>query len=176
MANIDNAMVLGQSLLSIVEAMGSFKDKGLKILEESGISNPQPDKWYPLANNLEAFKRIESSIGPKTLFQIGKKVPENSLWPPEIDNMDKAFGSIDIAYHMNHKGGDIGTYKVQKVGDKELKVITDNPYPCDFDLGLLEAIARKFKPDSSMYASVKHENEHVCRKDSSGSCTYVIKW
>jgi hypothetical protein len=102
----NGVMVNGESVLSIINGMELFQSQALKVLEKHDIKNPQPGQWYPQQNWLDAFKEISETIGTKTLFAIGKKIPENSIFPPDLDSIEKALPGIDVAYHMNHRGGE----------------------------------------------------------------------
>jgi hypothetical protein len=46
------------------------------------------------------------------MFLIGKAIPEKAVLPPEIDSLEKALHSINMAYRMNHRGGEFGFYKL----------------------------------------------------------------
>lgn len=182
--------VNGETVLSIVNGMELFKQEAFQILKENGIDKPQPGKWYGQQSWLNAFKTISDKLGANTLFLIGKKIPESAQWPPFVDNIEKALASIDVAYHMNHriknevlfnpqtgamKEG-IGHYGFQKVSDKMIKMVCNNPYPCDFDRGIIEAAGRKFLPKDSLGITVKHDDSQPCRKKGQESCTYVVTW
>ena len=109
---------------------------------------------------------------------IGTKIFDNAVWPPDLDNIQKALASIDVAYHMNHRNGRIGNYKLVSFdGEKKTaKLVCDNPYPCDFDKGIITAIARTFKPTTSTIANVVHDDTEPCRKKGADSCTYSVTW
>ncbi len=124
----------------------SFRSTTVTILKKHGIVDPQPGHWYPQQSWLDAFQEISTSVGPMTLKVIGKSIPENALWPPQVDDVHKALGSVDIAYHMNHRGGEVGHYRYEKTGERSARVVCDNPYPCDFDAGIIEAAAKRFAP------------------------------
>ncbi len=168
--------VNGETVLSIVNRMGIFKKQAYEILRKNGIVDPKPGQWYSQQSWLNAFKTISDELGQATLSIIGKKIPDNAQWPPEVDNIEKALGSIDVAYHMNHRNGEIGHYKFEKVGDREFKITCNNPYPCDFDKGLIEAVALKFKPADVIGLRVKHDDSKPCRKKGHDSCTYIVTW
>jgi hypothetical protein len=34
---------------------------------------------------------------------IGKSIPENAQFPPEINSIEAGLQAIDVAYHMNHR-------------------------------------------------------------------------
>ncbi len=168
--------VNGETVLSVVAGMGGFKAQALKILAKNGIEDPQPGKWYSQQAWLDSFKDISESIGAKILFEIGKKIPENAQWPPEIDSIEKALPSIDLAYRMNHKDGEIGHYNFKHKDEKSGIMVCHNPYPCEFDRGILISVARKFKPASSPFVTVKHDDTAPCRTKGADSCTYLIAW
>jgi hypothetical protein len=170
-----NVEVNGQTVLSIVAGMGAFKTAALQILEKNGIKDPQPNKWYKQQAWLDSFKEIAERIGASTLYNIGMKIPDNADFPPEIDNIEKALSAIDVAYHMNHRGGDIGYYKYIKTGEKEAKVECKNPYPSDFDRGIVEAMAKRFRPPGSI-VYVKTDPNAPTRLKGAESCTYIVTW
>ncbi len=182
--------VNGETVLSIVEGMGNSKEMALSILAKHGIANPQPGQWYAQQSWLDAFKTIAESIGENTLFAIGRKIPEKAQFPPAIDNIEKALAAIDIAYHMNHrirgvtlfdpsngsmKEG-IGHYTYEKIDGKSARMLCKNPYPCDFDRGIIEAMGRRFKPKDSLFLTVAHDDSQPCRKKGSDTCTYHVSW
>ncbi len=167
--------VNGETVLSVVAGMGAFGERALKILAECGIENPKAGLWYSQQSWLNAFRKVADTIGPSTLYQIGAKIPENAQFPPQIDSIDKGLASIDVAYHMNHRHGEIGHYNFQSTGPSSGRMVCPNPYPCDFDRGIIEAIARRFCPTGHR-AAVKHDDEAPCRKQGAESCTYDITW
>ncbi len=151
--------VSGQTILSVLNAL-TTRTLGLKFLAENGIKDPQPDAWYPQQAWLNAFKQIGAIIGPNTLARLGGAIPESAKFPPNIDSMHKALELVNIAYHMNHrinkeilfnpttgqlKDG-IGYYKYSKTGENSAEMTCDNPYPLDFNKGLILAMTKKFKP------------------------------
>jgi len=170
-----NVEVNGETVLSVVEGVGAFKTSAIKTLQEAGIENPTPGKWYRQQAWLDAFRKIAESIGQNTLLQIGRKIPQAAKFPPEIDNVEKALASIDIAYHMNHRGGDIGNYKFEKTAPNVARIICKNPYPCNFDKGIIQAMAERFRPSGSI-VSVTHADDQPCRNKGGDSCTFVVKW
>ncbi len=185
-----NAEVNGETVWSIVSGMGAFKDRAMKFLAENGIKNPEPGHWYSQQAWLNAFKTISEATGAFTLFNIGKKIPENAQFPPEINDIGKALSAIDIAYHMNHRIKEeilfdpktgvmkegIGHYGCEIQAENKIKMVCNNPYPCDFDRGIIEAMAMKFKPVNTSIVMVKHDDTQPCRKKGADSCTYLISW
>jgi len=173
-----NVQVLGQTILSIVTAVPSGQEERKQILAKNGIASIQTDKWYSQEAYLNAFKEIADSIGPSTLFAIGKAVPENAKFPPQIDSLEKALNAVDMAYKMNHKGGDIGFYKVTSFDDKQRTATVEckNPYPSEFDRGLFTTMLRRFKPVNSIKYDVVLDTTKPTRIAGADSCTFKIIW
>jgi hypothetical protein len=183
-----NVEVNGETVLSVVAGVGAFKSSALKILKDNNIDNPKPGQWYPQQNWLDAFKTISEKIGDHTLNAIGKAIPANAQWPPQVQDIKSALGSIDIAYHMNHrisgkplfdpKTGKmtegIGHYAFESTGDRSAKVTCENPYPCSFDKGIIEAAAKKFAK-SGENVNVD-EKSTKCRNNAGKNCVYIVTW
>jgi hypothetical protein len=167
--------VNGETVLSIVDGMGAFSELGRQILKDCGIDKPAPGRWYRQQSWLDAFRLIAESVGPRTLFNIGAKIPQNAIFPPQIDSIDKALAAIDVAYHMNHRGGDIGAYRYLPATARGAMMVCDTPYPCDFDQGIIDAMAQRFKPPKAI-ARVQHDNHKACRKTGAKACTYHVSW
>lgn len=171
-----NSQVMGQAILSIVGGMEVVQARALRILAENGISPLKPDQWYPMANVLSAFKLIFEKIGPSTVRAIGRKVPDTARFPPDIDSLEKGLRSIDVAYHTAHRGTDpIGGYHFEARERRSAKMMCDNPYPCDLDLGLVEAICDRFRPKDALWVRIEHDPKS-CRRRGDTSCTYLITW
>ncbi len=167
--------VNGETVLSIVDGMGAMKSVAMGILAQNGIKDPKPGQWFKQQAWLDAFKQISASVGPNTLAQIGQKIPENAQFPPEIDAIEKALSAIDVAYHMNHRGGEIGSYAYKPEGPNKATLVCANPYPCDFDRGIIVAMARRFGPKAGN-VRVVHDDAAACRKKGQESCTYHVTW
>jgi hypothetical protein len=169
------AEVNGDAVHAIVDGVGAMKQMALDLLRKNGIVDPQPGKWYPQQAWLSAFKEISEKIGPNTVFQIATKIPDNAKFPPQIDSVEKALAAIDVAYHMNHRGGDIGSYKFVSTGPHAGKVVCANPMPCAFDRGLISSMVKRFK-SASAATTVNHDDSQPCRSNGQPSCTFLVTW
>jgi hypothetical protein len=168
--------VQGQAIMSVVAAMALIQHRALKILADRGITPLEKDQWYPLDRLLEAFKAIETEIGPNTLKAVGRKIPENAQFPPNLTTLEDGFRSIDVAYGMCHRGpGSVGGYHYTPTGPRTARMLCDNPYPCPTDEGLLEAMGERFRPIDSLWVRVEHQ-PGGCRKQGADSCTYSLSW
>ncbi len=178
--------VYGAVALSLVEGMGDFRSLGYAILVRHGILNPQPERWYPQQPWLDAFRTIAEKIGPRTLFEIGKKILDAVEWPPGIDTVEKGLASIDLNYHLRHRidgvplwnpeTGEmregIGHYRFDGVVAEDTATMAcDNPYPSEFDRGIITAMGRRYLP----HLDVTLDLTQPTRTRGADSCTYRIR-
>ena len=122
------------------------------------------------------------------LNSIGRAIPEHAQWPPHVKVIKDGLGSIDVAYHLNHRIDEevlfdtqtgsmkegIGHYHFRDKGDNAALMVCDNPYPCAFDLGIVQAVAEKFQQPGE-HPNVEH-GPGACRKAGSTACTYLVSW
>lgn len=166
--------VNGQTVRSMVSAVGSLRPRMMEILEAHGVADPDPEAWYAQQRWLDALRHIAVEIGPNTLYKIGTTIPRSASFPPHIAEVGSALKAIDVAYHMNHRGGEIGHYAFQSAGASAARIVCDNPYPCEFDRGIIQAMVRRFAGASSI--GVRHDEARPCRCRDGDSCTYVVTW
>jgi hypothetical protein len=187
-----NIQVNGTTIMSVVHGLGSLSKLAEDFFLQVGLPHPdeivaKPNLWYCQQKWLEAFRLISEKLGENILFMIGTKIPENAIFPSNINNIEDGLRSIDIAYHMNHRDESgrvlfnskrnpamlegIGHYEFKKSTDEEkIFLVCENPYPCDFDRGIITAVARKYEPA----ALIQHDDNQSCRKHGGDSCTYIV--
>jgi hypothetical protein len=170
--------VNGQTVLAVANALEAGRATRLKILSKHGLSDIQLKEWYSQRSWLDAFKEISETFGVHTLFAIGEAIPENAIFPPEIDNLEKALALIDYAYHLNHRGGEIGHYTLTHFDAVKHTAIMvcNNPYPSEFDRGIINTMVKKFLPPTSLIFDVQRDVTKETRLQGADSCTYKITW
>jgi len=167
--------VNGEAVLSVVAGMTFGTTRALRVLAAHGIVDPKPGQWYRQQAWLDAFQEIAATLGPSTLFNIGRKIPEQARFPASIDGIHKALAAIDEAYRMNHRGGDIGSYRYLADGPGRAVLVCDNPYPSDFDRGIIHAMADRHKPEGAR-VRVELDAARPTRKQGGDSCTFIVTW
>ncbi len=173
--------VVGEVIAAFMAGFPTGTDKiGLAILEKHGITDPRKGEWYPLQPFLNAMKEISDRLGPHVLERIGEQIAVNAMLPPDLDTLEKCLASIDVAYHMNHRGGEIGKYDYTYLGVEgglnRARLTCPNCYPCAFDQGVIEGFAERFKPKTSAGVTVRHDDSMPCRRNGEESCTYLVSW
>ncbi len=169
-----NVEVSGAVILSFIAAL---EDDARALLREYGITHVTPTSWHHQQTWLDAFRAIsEGDLGRLfDLVKVGTQIPRHAHWPPDIQTAEEALQSINEAYHMNHRGGEIGYYKAVPLEGGGVKMVCENPYPCDFDYGLLYGVAKLYLPKET-HVIVEHDPDGPCRKDGDDACIYHISW
>jgi hypothetical protein len=170
-----NSEFLGKALLPAIFGLPNYAQNNmLKILREQGLTDPDPEAWYSINIMIAFYKKIAKNFGPNTIFDLGKSIPENAEFPPAVDSIEKGLNLIDVAYNMNHRNGYLGFYKMVRHNLEEKKIVMQcyNPYPCDFDRGLLTAMARKFK--SGVRVAV--DEDRPSKKKGGNESWYIITY
>jgi hypothetical protein len=187
--------VLGANLQIVLDGFGSFSLLSNQILLEEGLGTSdgrgtvkfEAGAWYPLERWLKALERIGNEFGHLLLYQSGMTTPKNAVFPPTVTDIRSALRCVDVAYHMNHAmGGEsmfnpgtgemgegIGHYGYTQALNKNLITIeSTTPYPCDFDRGIIIAMAQRFQTSATLI----HDTSTPCRKHGGGSCSYHVTW
>jgi hypothetical protein len=144
------------------------------VLSAHGLSPLDPDGWYPQQSWLDALRAISQLPGVSSLelVSIGMKIPETADWPPNVTTLDEALFSIDVAYHLNHRGGEIGYYKAERIDDQTIRVTCHNPFPSDLDYGIVYGVARMFRLQGKEFFVDRADSPS--RKKGDDRCVYFV--
>lgn len=170
-----NAEFLGKALLPSIFGLPKYTQNNmLKILAGYGVTNPDPEAWYNIKIVIAFYEQLAKDYGPNTIFDLGKAIPDNAVFPPGVDSIENGLNLIDMAYNMNHRNGYVGFYKMVSHDLENKKIVMQcyNPYPCDFDRGLFTAMARKF--ESGVRVSV--DESKPTKKKGGDESWYIISY
>jgi len=168
----------GRVIVAIEEGVARFREtyrqRVQAALLERGIDDPDPDDWYAQAAELDVLATVAEDLDPHLLDRLGEQIPEVAEWPGGVSGVAAGLRSIEDAYHRNHRGGDIGHYRFERIDDDRGRVVCRNPYPCPFDRGLVRAVAKQYAPVESFV--FVEERGDACRRTGDERCTYVVHW
>jgi len=162
---------------SFVAAFGPYKMRGEKVIcRHFGMETvgSDPNTQFPVKHFLKAMSELQEQFGAQFMRKVGSFVTEKAIFPPGIDTVEKGMELLNVAYYMNHSKnaeGRMGGYRWSYGGGTKGKMFCDNPYPCAFDLGIIETLARRYAPN----ASVKHD-AGPCRHQGGSECAYEVEW
>lgn len=173
--------VHGRTILAVADrALSKFSEEyrglALDALARRGVENPKPDEWYPQSAWLGAFETVATELEPHVLDRLGEQIPAVAEWPTGVQSVHGELAAIDDAYQRNHRGGEIGEYRHERVDDREARMVCRNPYPCEFDRGLVRAVARNSAPVGSFVLVEERERQAGCRRQDEDTCVYTVTW
>lgn len=163
----------GAAILAAMAALDAKQVK--KLMEANGIESVDAETWYPQELELNILKSINSQ-NFLDMVSVGMKIPEIAAFPPNITDVHGALGLLDAAYHMNVRGPEVGEYRYEKTGERSATVTAYNPYPSDFDYGLIYSLVKRFRPNDSKAVLVKRDDTMANRNNGGDSCVYHITW
>lgn len=160
--------------------MGNINESGLSAsvargyLMGKGIEAVNAESWYPWHVLLDLQKLILQELGPDALFTVGTNVPGRATFPPEVDTLDMALLQVVKAYPMNHRGGDIGFYKLLRfeADGRWASMECHTPYSRDFERGLFYAMTQKYLPEQADSIVVTSHPFHLNEQ----AAELIIKW
>lgn len=166
-----DATVSGGNILSMLAAMGPFRKRGEQILQEHGIFEVSPEGWYSLSAYVRSLRAIGEKMGPNTLFQIGRQIPNHVPLPPGLDTFEKVLASFGIAFDMNHRGAQPGAITFNVQNPRTATIVTGTPYPCDFDRGVISGF---FQHLLRVRPQVEAVTGEPCKSRGGETCTYAV--
>ena len=162
---------------AFVAAFGPYKARGERVVcRHLGIESigTDPEGWFSAPRFFSAMAELQDQFGSPFMRKVGSFIFDKAVFPPGIDALTKGMEVVDTAYYKNHSDeakGRIGGYHWHPGTARAGKMICDNPYPCAFDLGIIETIARRFEPS----AAVVHV-AGACRHEAGDACSYAVEW
>ncbi len=150
-------------------------------LEKHGLSNFQPDAWYPLErflnvlNDLAATSNVMSNY--VAIGMAATKVDIESFPPEMLERMslEDILASFGDLYVQQFRGGDVGGISTERIADQHYQVIyREVPLPDHFLYGSVYAVARAFSKGSDF--SVWYDTD-IQRMDEGGTQTIIhVQW
>lgn len=173
-ASSPNDQISGASIQAFLHALGLSQQRGVRALAEQGISRVDAEAWYPWQAYLDAQRAIYQGVGPNTVGRVGRKLVEEASFPPEIDGVHAALSALDHDYRHRHRGKDVGGFVYCPTGERSGRIAIRNPYPCELDRQVVEALCRRFRPAESLAVYLKHQEG--CRNSGAEECVLALRW
>lgn len=149
--------IIGQNMLAYIENLQYSNIK--PVLEQHGLSQIDPQTWYPLQKMLDVLKTLADMPNASPNFvAIGMALARTASLPPEVEHMPIEPFFLNVlpqAYQMQHRGGDPGYVAVEKAAEKHLIIEVDVPYPDDLEYGAAVWVCQAFPaPRHALYGQI----------------------
>lgn len=143
-------------------------------LDRYGLSDVDPEGWYPLQTALDILTSIANDQGSMmNLVAIGVAAAEVSPLPPEVLqlSLEKFLFLYEKIYPTRHRNGNPGWVHVEKVAPGHVKMICNVPYPDDIFYGLFYGFASRFLAPGVQ--RVIEYDENLPTKEQGGETTVI---
>jgi hypothetical protein len=168
--------IIGQTVLSFVDNVQA--DEIQPYLVKYGLEHIQPELWYPAKKQLDMMNDMAREVNlSSNLVAIGMAIVEKMLLPPEMETAPLANILLgwDGLYHMQHRGGEIGYVKTERISDTHYTTTHRHIYPDDMTYGLAYGMARRWLPSTTRF-TVKYD-ENIPNRDNGGDVTVIhVEW
>lgn len=164
--------VIGQVALEIQTAIGG--ENIYPIYERHGLTNVNPQAWYPMQNLLDVFNDFEARGGAMfDLVSVGMKTVENLVLPPEASSLPllEMFQLSAQIYLLNSRGSNIGTIDCEALAPNHVKLTYIVPMPSDFMYGIVYAFGRRFSAPGTPITV--YYDEDIPRREDGGTATII---
>lgn len=145
-----NVEIIGASVISVTDNMQI--EEVQPYLKRHGLEHVEVDKWYPAQSWLSVMNDLRAQTNfTQNAVAIGLAVAENVWMPPEMQNasMEDIVLQWGNIYDMQHRGGDIGFIKTEKLGPKHIRTTHQHPYPDELTYGIGYGFCRRFAKGES---------------------------
>ncbi len=172
-----NTEIIGQVLMAYIDNVQSEIIQ--PIFKRYGITDPNPEEWYPLQPVLDVLKELSKSDSATTnLVAIGVKIAEYGAEPEDIVNQPL---SVVLEHWNDHmqlafRGGEVGTIITEKVHEKFYKVRQKNVFPDDLCYGLAYGFARSRLPLGTNFKVYYEEYNNRMDKGGADSTVICVEW
>ena len=117
-----------------------------EFMTRHGLGTISVDDWYPMQSYLSMLQDVRDELGEESLYSLGRAIPYViDVDPALLRNVETVLEGVNIAYYSVHKGGDLGSYKVEKIGMDCYHMICNTPYDHTLDHGILVSFIERAK-------------------------------
>ncbi|MEM2107211.1 MAG: hypothetical protein QXV46_05310 [Candidatus Bathyarchaeia archaeon] len=167
-------LVSSKFIKALVMGLGDFEAEALQTLKRYDI-DVAVDGWYPQNLWIEALRNISERVGPTIMYLAGARILENLGYRELSGDIHERLKHAETLYKTYHRGDCFGSLRILDIQNGGAKMVSDTPYPCDFERGFLISVLASRSPGESGQIWVVHDNLRICRKNGFESCTYVIR-
>lgn len=161
----------GAALNSFILALGHAHEVVHKILSDAGVERIDPERWYEFDWARSIYHKIGAQVGRGALIEVGRRMIQTAEYPPGIDDIPTLLMSLDVAYHLNARGPDIGEIRCIIEEQHCATLVWTPTFPCELNIGILEGSCARY----GARALVEHGGGG-CMNDGATSCTYHVSW
>ena len=161
----------GAALQSFVLALSGSQTILDKLLKDAGVEKIDPEAWYDYDRAISIFYQIEQELGRDAVIEVGRKMIESAIYPPEITSIETLLPALGDWFLLNARGPSVGTITCEFEDEHSAVIDWSARGLCSIDIGILEGACRRY--------GVKPLIEHApggCKDDGALTCIFHVSW
>lgn len=173
--DVKNIEVSGEAVMAFTQGLPDYLiDITKTIFYHYNISDPKPNDWYCLEDNIMVLDEMQQKFGKSILYEIGKSVVNIIKLKNEPKTLKDALEMLEKQINIVHKNGSVCELEIVKINLRRRKIILkiEIPYHAELMRGVLTGLARKYTPNSNILADVEIDEE----KSNYPLAYYKIIW
>ncbi len=172
-----NIEIIGATVLGIVENLQS--DEIQPLLGKHGLANVQPNEWYPAERWLSVMNDLADNPNTtQNYVAVGMSIAERVVLPPELQSatLPQILTAWDDIYQMQHRGGDIGHVRIEKLSETKYRTIHIHLYPDDLTYGIAYGWSRRFLPKGTHFTVMYEDINNRLDSGEGTETSILVEW
>ncbi len=171
-----DAEVLGGAIHGFIHAIN--RERIERHLEKLGMTEIDPNKWYPKQMYVDLWNEILSSSDSAMfdLIDAGMTIARGA-WPPEADELpfEEIVRTWGDAFDAVNRGADRGYVRAEQIADQHWILHLRTPDPDDINYGVVYGACKRFLPAGTLFTVWYDEKNR--RRDEGGKETIIhLSW
>lgn len=123
------AKVRAPNILFLVDSFQFEPSIVDRLLENHGMDRSMfgVAAYLPLKNAPDLLREVQERVGPAKLRQTGRNSNRETMFPPNIDTVEKALLALGWIYSLHHLG-DVSRQPSRQLPDGAIEVRCETPY------------------------------------------------
>jgi hypothetical protein len=167
--------LIGLGLASLVTNAARL----LPISQKYNPSDIAPDQWYSAQHILHTLSELAARPGSVVhLVNMGiqfSQVTGSLSGCPKPATMMDMMEDFSAWYRLSQRGTDIGKIRVERAGDKAVRVYLRTPFPDDLCYGILYGYVQCCAPQGTIFR-VLYDNAMLNRDFGGETTVVVVSW
>ena len=163
--------VSGQVMLDSIQAMGRA---ARRVVNKHIIGELDPNGWYPQQTWLDILRDATEEM-QLDLLTVGNRVASNLPMPDGVFSLARLLELVEDNYQTTHRHVDPVHVTATQVGEHEVHIVDNSPYPDEFQYGMIFGLFQRLMPmDANLV--VRYDDSAPTRSHGADATKYIVTW
>jgi hypothetical protein len=158
-------------MLNSIQAMGRA---ARRVVNKHIIGELDPSGWYPQQTWLDILRDAAEEM-QLDLLTVGNRVASSLPMPDCVFSLGRLLELVEDNYQTTHRHTDTVRVTATQIGDREVHIVDNSPYPDEFQYGMIFGLFQRLMPmDANL--TVRYDESAPTRRDGADTTTYIVTW